>query len=275
MIDRFEQRGGIYTEPRRKKVKFSIDQEAGRQLRELTQQDLDLMRSRKKIKDLTLFQIMKQDRARLILILVNSMGWMVKLLDFVLFNIWQSLPRKDGGLGFSSVEAGAVNLLSCPMICLTIITCFKMTKKKSGSYWLVTTNFLFLGTQVILPLCNILMYDHETRLFFTILVVAVKEGSYLLYQSTWNTMVSKAFSSNILGKVLSFSFFIGHLLLVFASLIYPPLMTFFTKNQYLRDKLGKTRFAVFFGFLGLPVLASLILTIKMRLIFQNRDNVKI
>lgn len=77
-----------YTEPRKRKVKFTIDEEADEQLRKLTEQELTLMRSRKKIKGMTILQILKKDKPRRILIIINSLGWMVKLMDFVLFNIW-------------------------------------------------------------------------------------------------------------------------------------------------------------------------------------------
>ena len=84
---------------------------------------------------------------------------------------------------------------------------------------------ILIGSIVVLPLCNVALIEHESRLFLTILVVVVKEGSYLLFQSSWNTIVGKVFPSHILGRTFSISYFLGHLLLLLGSLVYPRLMT--------------------------------------------------
>jgi hypothetical protein len=69
---------GYNTEPKKRKVKFTIDQEADAELRRVTQNELDLMRSRKKIKGMTVLEILKSDSARRNLILINTLGWMAK-----------------------------------------------------------------------------------------------------------------------------------------------------------------------------------------------------
>jgi hypothetical protein len=158
------------------------------------------------------------------------------------------------------------------MLCFIVITCFQATRTKSGTYWLLITNILLIGSIVVLPLTNVVLIEHESKLFFTILVLAVKEGSFLLWSSTWSSLMSKLFSSNILGRVYSLSYFTAHLLLVIGSIVYPRLMTFVTTNKFLQTAMGKTRFALFFGFLTLPLLITLGLIIRMRLLFKKVDD---
>ena len=196
-------------------------------------------------------------------------------MDNILYSIWAEIPRSQGGLDFSSVEIGAVSLLSCPMICFTMISCYSATKTKSGSYWLISTNLVLIGSIVVLPLCNVALIEHESRLFLTILVVVLKEGSYLLWQSSWNTIVGKVFPSSILGRTYSISYFFGHILLLISSFIYPRLMTICAESKFLKYTMGISRFAVFFGFLCLPGLITAGLTIKMKLIFKDRDGLEL
>jgi hypothetical protein len=76
------------TDTRKRRVKFTIDDEADKLLQIVNEEDLKLMRSRKRIKGWGLMQIMKEDKGRRLLVVMYSLAWVVKLVDSILFNIW-------------------------------------------------------------------------------------------------------------------------------------------------------------------------------------------
>ncbi len=66
---------------KRRKVKFDVNSIEDKELKEATEIELKFMRSRRKIKGMSVFEIMKEDPPRRILIMLNSICWMVKLMD--------------------------------------------------------------------------------------------------------------------------------------------------------------------------------------------------
>lgn len=111
--------------------------------------------------------------------------------------------------------------------------------------------------------------DHEAFMFLMIFLVAIKEGSYLIWLSTWSQVISRFVPSKMLGRVYSWSYFFGHFLLMISSQIFPRGLTFTIKDAWLTNVLGQWRYLVFFGVLASPILLVIWYVIKIKILAKN------
>ena len=140
---------------------------------------------------------------------------------------------------------------------------------------LIYTMLTTFSIMLLIPLFGMLPIDHETFMFFVILLVSIKEGSYLIWISTWSQMMSRFFPSMMLGRIYSWSYFLGHCMLVLSSQIYPRGLTFFMTNSFIVRYLSRCRYIVFFFLLGAPYLIGVWLTYRIKLKAREMDNIKI
>jgi hypothetical protein len=86
------------------------------------------VKSRKAVSHLSVNEIMLKDEMRRKLLITGAISWSVKLIDTMLFSIWISTPKNKGGWGYSSMETGAISLLSFPCVAFAMVTCYKFTQ---------------------------------------------------------------------------------------------------------------------------------------------------
>lgn len=264
----------------RPKVRFEVqrtpeEMELELRMKEIEQEQLKLLRSRKKVSKMSMWELLVKNPARRNLLVLMAVSYTSKVTDWIVFPIWAELEVNKGGLGFSSLEAGAVTLLSFPMVSFLLVTCFDVTKKGSQSYWLMYTNLAVLGTMVFLPIVSLFNFEHETLLFISIVVISIKEGSYLVFQTTWNQLMTKIFPSMMLGRAFSMSYFFGHVLLLVYSQIFPRLLTFVMVDDKVYSVFGVFRFFFYFGVLGLNMAIAAFMSFTMKIYLKRADGIDI
>lgn len=237
--------------------------------------EIKFIKSRRKIANMTATEVIKKDEIRRNLILIGAVSWGVKVIDWMLFAIWVETPRKWGGMSFTNMETGAVSLLSFPCVAFTLIACFQFTQKGLQTNWLIYTSVTWFALMLIIPLIGTGVFEHETFLFLVIILVSIKEGAYLIWISTWSQMKSRFVPSMMLGRMYSWSYFLGHCILLVSSQIYPRGFTFFMKNQFIKKCFGKFRFVVFFFLLGLPLLLSTRLAYRIKVKAKEEEDIEI
>jgi MFS family permease len=233
--------------------------------------EMELMRSRKRVSKMTAGEVMWRDSARRNMVIINGIAWSVKFIDWMLFAIWVETEKEKGGLGFSSFETGAISLLCFPCVSFALLACFDATKRGLHSNWMIYTSLSGFVGMILIPLIKLGLLQHETMLFCSILVGSLKEGSYLIWISTWSQLMSRLFPKIMLGRIYSWSYFIGHVFLCISSQVFPRGLTYFMEQKWVGEVLGKFRFVVFFVLLGFPLLISVLLTHRIRNVIKERD----
>lgn len=260
-----------------KRVRFETlppDAEEQAKMQELEVQ-MRLLSSRKQIKTLSFWEIFYRVKNRRNLILLIGLNWGVKVIDWMLFSLWAETSLEKGGLGFSNVETGAISLLAFPMVSFVLLACFKVTKQGLQTNWMIYTTFSMFSIIILLPLLNLLKFSHEATLLMVIIMVSIKEGAFLIWMSTWSQIMTKLFPSMILGRVISWSYFIGHSLVLIYSQIYPRSLTFFIKDQKISQLFGRFRYVIFFFCLSIPLIISMFLTKGAKENLKEKDNIDI
>lgn len=112
-----------------RKVKFDDLQlrEKEDKMEKRMKEEVLFIKSRKKVSHLTTTQLITEDEIRRNLVLSGAISWSVKLIDSMLFSIWIATPKNLGGRGFTSLQTGAISLLSFPCVAFAMVTCFKFT----------------------------------------------------------------------------------------------------------------------------------------------------
>lgn len=122
-----------------KKVKFDDEQLLAKE----TKMDLKMkeeilfIKSRKKVAHFTTTELITKDEIRRNLVITGAISWSVKLIDSMLFSIWISTPKSSGGRGFTSMQTGAISLLSFPCVAFAMVTCFRFTQSGKQANWLL------------------------------------------------------------------------------------------------------------------------------------------
>jgi len=257
----------------RKKVQFEqaiLDKEKEQEI--VMASEMELMKSRKRVSKMSATEVIWNDSARRNLILLNAIAWSVKVIDWMLFSIWVETPLIKGGMGFSTFETGAISLLCFPCVSFMVLACFDITKRGLHSNWLIYTTLSMFLAILAIPLLKLTPLQHESLLFVVIIICSIKEGSYLIWISTWSQLMSRLFPRMMLGRIYSWSYFFGHLMLCFTSQIYPRGLTFFMENNLIIEYLKSFRFIVFFFILGIPLILSIFLTVRVRKVIKFVDN---
>lgn len=238
-------------------------------------QNVRMIKSRKKVSKMTSIEIIQKDSVRRNLIIIGAISWGVKVIDWMLLAIWLKTKKERGGMGFSSMETGSVSLLSFPCVSLCVLACYKITSKGLQTKWLIGASLTMFITSLIIPVINLFYFHHETLLLSVIFFNSIKEGSYLVWISTWSQLMSKMFPSMLLGRVYSWSYFLGHVLLLISSQLYPRGLTFFIENQRVDELFQNFKYLVFFLLLGLPLVISALLTHRIRLDCLRKERLAI
>lgn len=253
---------------KRRRVTFNIEalKEKEKEQEELRDTNLKMIKSRKNISHMTATEVFLSDSVRRNLILIGAILWGVKVIDWMLLAIWLKTSKEKGGMGFSSMETGSVSLLSFPCVSLCVLACYKITSKGLQTKWLIGTAITMLIMSLIIPISNLFYFHHETLLLSVIFFNSIKEGSYLIWISTWSQLMSKMVPSMLLGRIYSWSYFLGHVLLLITSQIYPRGLTFFIEDNWIGDNFGRFRYIVFFFLLGFPLIISVVLTYRIKVV---------
>lgn len=223
---------------------------------------------------MTSTEMIKKDSVRRNLVIIGAISWGVKVIDWMLLAIWLKTDKSKGGMGFSSMETGSVSLLSFPCVSLCVLACYKITSKGLQTKWLIGTTSTMFITSLIIPLINLGYFHHETLLLSVIFFNSVKEGSYLVWISTWSQLMSKMVPSMLLGRVYSYSYFFGHVLLLISSQIYPRGLTYFIENKSVEGLFGRFKYIMFFFLLGFPMLISIFLTYRINVVSYKKESLK-
>ena len=108
-------------------------------------------------------------------------------------------------------------------------------------------------------------------MLLVILLVAVKEGSYLIWLSTWSQVISRFVPSKMLGRVYSWSYFLGHALLLICSQIFPRGLSFTIKSSSVISLFGRLRYLVFFAVLASPIVVVIWLVHRIKGLAKKED----
>ncbi len=230
--------------------------------------------SRKKISLMTTTELIKKDVVRRNLILIGALSWGVKVIDWMLFSIWVGNPKDKGGMGFTNLETGAVSLLSFPCVAFAVIATSQFVKHSVQTNILIVTTVIMLAVMVSLPLIAIATEDHQKFLFVSILLVSVKESSYLIWISCWSSLISRFVPSMMLGRVYSWSYFLGHLMLCLNSQIFPRGLSLFIKNERIIGWFGRFRYSIFFLILGIPLVLIIWMSMSIKKKAKEIDNIE-
>lgn len=248
---------------------------AGNKINLKPKHEMEIMASRRRVSQFSATELFRRDRARRYMICLNAISWMVKLIDWILFALFVQMDPKIGGFGLNSIETGAINVLSFPGVALLVLILFNLSRESKSTTWLNWMSIVYFVIMVFIPMLRSLVPSHEGRLMVVIFLIAIKEASYLLWVSSWSTLISKLIPKIMLGRVYSMSFFFGHVMLAVASQLFPPLLSFMIKNSFLKEKLGYFTISTFFIILGLPLLLNNYLTRLVRIDVLREDNLKI
>lgn len=264
----------------RPRVRFQVEKnseeiEFENQFKKKESEQLKLLRSRKKVSKMSIFEIILKNSPRRNLILVMALTYAVKTIDWIVFVIWAEFEFDKGGMGFSSLEAGAVSILSFPMVSFFLVSCFDVTKSGLHSSWLFYTNLAIAGSMLLLPLFSLLHLKHENMLFISIIVIGLKEGAFLVFQTSWNLLMTKIFPSKSLGRAFSSGYLIGHICVLIYSQIFPRFLSYVMISDDFYATFGVLRFSFYFLLLGLPSLLSAILCYYMKITLKKNDGIEI
>ena len=215
--------------------------------------------SRKKLQNQTPLQILVGSLSRILLVLACSITWGVKLLEFMLFPIWIELSRKQGGLGFSNVATGAISLLNFPLMAILLLYVYKWVQKQKASNVMYNTALVMFVVCSLSPLVFFIDISSENLMLLIVPICSIKELANILWITSWSNLFTRLFPSRTLGRVFSWSFLVGHLILAILTQIYPRLLTEFIKNEAIKNKLGDFKITVFFTILIAPMLIVMIL----------------
>lgn len=266
-----------YQETNNPKVRFDIEalMEKEKEQEQLRSTNLKLIQSRRRVSKMTATEMMKKDSVRRNLIFIGAISWGVKVIDWMLLAIWLETNKEKGGMGFTSMETGTVSLLSFPCVSLCILACYRVISKGLQTNWLIGTVLTTYSMCLLIPLINLCYFEHETLILMIIFINSVKEGSYLIWVSTWSQLMSKMFPSMLLGRVYSWSYFLGHVILLISSQVYPRGLTYFMDSPKIESSLGKFKYFFFFLLLGLPLAGSAILTSRIKTVSYQKEKLNI
>jgi len=222
---------------------FSLNSEE-KEKAKLLEEEMKLLNSRKNLRGLSFWNIFCKVQNRRNLIILIGLTWGVKLIDWMMFSIWVETSISKGGMGFSSLETGAISLLAFPMVSFVLMACFKITKEGLQTNWLLYCNLAMFTIMIVLPLMNLIDIQHEAVLLLTIVLVSIKEGAFLVWMSVWSHIMTK-------------------LVLVYSQ-IFPRGLTFFIENEELRIYLGDFRFVIYFFLLSMPLIVAMIVTSRIK-----------
>ena len=217
--------------------------------------NLRFIENRQKMHGLTAYQMITKSSARMNLVAACGVTWGVKLLDWVLFPTWAEVSREKGGLGLSTVQTGSINLLSFPITSILLVFIFRKIKIFKSSIVLHITNISMLLSTGIMPIVYFIPFKAENLLLVIVLISTIKETSYIIWITSWTSLFSKMFPSKFLGKIYSWSFMLGHVLLAFMSQIYPRMLTFFLESPKVSAVFGRLNVVAFFFLLVIPTLS--------------------
>lgn len=231
--------------------------------------------SRKRLQNQTAGQIMMGSLSRILLVLACSITWGVKLLEFMLFPIWVELSREQGGLGFSNVATGAISLLNFPLMAILLLYLYKWVQKRKASNVMYNTALLMFFVCALTPMVYFIDISNENLMLLIVPISSLKELANILFLTSWSNLFTRLFPSRTLGRVFSWSFLIGHLILAAMTQIYPRLLTVFISNDQIKAKFGDFRITVFFCILVLPMLLVMIFIRIAQSRLQKTEDVQI
>ena len=139
--------------------------------------------------------------------------WGVKLLDFTLFAIWVGLDRNRSGLGFSSIQTGSICLVGFPLTAFLLVYLMRPAINYRSSIVLNICAVIFMLLVASFPLYYFLPTSIENVFLFVVVHCSLKEVASFIWLIVWSNLFSKLFPSRVLGKIYSWSFLIGHLIL--------------------------------------------------------------
>lgn len=226
--------------------------------------NLRFIESRKKLQNLSAYQILTSNSARMLIVLACGIIWGIKLLDFTLFSIYTGLDRKRGGLGFSTIQTGSISLLGFPLTAFLLVILFKPTQHFRSSVVLNICAFVFSILVASYPLYYLLPWKVENVLLVAVVHCSLKEVASIIWLITWSNLFSKLFPSRVLGKIYSWSFLVGHLMLAGMSQFYPRLLTVFIESQWMTNTFKDLRIFAFFVLLALPCLISIVFVFRAK-----------
>ena len=124
-------------------------------------------------------------------------------------------------------------------------------------------------------LLNLVDIQKEAVLILAIFLVSLKEGSYLLWISTWSHMSTQLYPSKVLGRVISWSYCLAHLGALAFTQIFPRGLTWFIESEKIAGIFGKLRFFVFFVVMGIPLLVSIVMIKRMKSQIEEEDMIEL
>lgn len=237
--------------------------------------NLKYIESRKRLQNLGAFEMIKGSLARVLLILSMSLIWGVKLLEFMLFPQWLELDPSKGGLGFDKVMAGAVSLLNFPLMAIILLYLYKWVQKQKASSILFFTSLTLMCVCATTPLIYFAGFSKENMLLMIVPLCAIKESCLTLFLTSWSNLFSRIFPSKTLGRIFSWSYMIGHILLAIFSVTFPKLLTYFLESPAIANRFGSYRITVFFSILVSPILLTLMFVMISKKKLQAQEEILI
>lgn len=237
--------------------------------------NLRFIESRQKLHGMTAYEMIMKSSARLILVLICGITWVVKLLEWILIPTWVEVSVEGGGLGFSSVQTGSISLISFPLTCILLVIFSKRISNFKASGVLHISNLAMLVFLSMFPLIAFINLSKENLLLLIGFISAFKEGSYIVWITSWSALFTKLFPGSTLGRIYSWSFFIGHILLVISSQIYPRLLTFFLESPRINSLFGRYRVLAFFIILAAPLISVNFMIIYARRTLYKKEKLLI
>lgn len=235
--------------------------------------DLRFIEGRKRLSDLGAWEATKVNSARPALILACGIVWGVLLIDFILFPVWTELGTDQGGLNFSTVQAGAISLLNFPIVSITLIYIYKRVLTFKASYVMHVTTLIILVLSVLVPCVAFFHISHDYKFFVLIIITSIKEVAHILFLSTWSSLFSKLVPSKNLGKTFSWSFLVGHIILAVLSQVFPRLMTVFINNHKIISLFKEYNMVAFFSLMISPLLIVIILVGNAKRVLYKEEQI--
>lgn len=214
--------------------------------------------SRKRLQNQSAIEMMMGSGARVLLVFACGIIWGVKLLEFMLFPIWAEMDRSIGGLGFSTVQTGAISLLNFPIMIILLLYLYKSSQTYKASAVMYTTAGVMFFICSTMPMVYFLPFSTENMMLIIVPLSAIKEVSNVLWITAWSNLFSKLFPGRTLGRIFSWSFLLGHVILAALSQVYPRLLTVFLQDDKIRKVFGNLRVSIFFSLLVAPMLLVMV-----------------